>query len=199
MKSNQLSANDFESGKKVIINEINRLLKNKSRLIVAIDGMAASGKTTLAESLRKEFDAEVVHMDDFFLQDYQRTQSRLNEIGGNIDYERFISEILNQITMKQEELRYNIYNCQTKSMKEVSLNLRRKVIIVEGAYALREEFRKIYDFKVLITIDPSKQIERLKRRNINLIDKFVGEWIPKENKYIDNYRVKDFVDVVINV
>ena len=73
MKSNQLYANDFDSGKMIVINEINRLLEHKSRVIVAIDGMAASGKTTLAECLRKEFDAEVVHMDDFFLKDYQKT------------------------------------------------------------------------------------------------------------------------------
>jgi uridine kinase len=198
MKSKQLNVNDIDSGRKIIITEINRLLEHKSRVIVAIDGMAASGKTTLAECLRKEFDAEVVHMDDFFIQDYQRTQSRLNEVGGNIDYERFNTEIVNQITEEKQELKYNIYNCQTKVMKEASLNLSKKVIIVEGAYALREEFRKIYDFKVLVTIDASKQIERLKRRNVKLVDKFVDEWIPKENKYIDNYRIRDFVEVVIN-
>ena len=82
-------------------------------------------------------------------------------------------------------------------MKEASLNLSKKVIIVEGAYALREEFRKIYDFKVLVTIYPSKQIERLKRRNVKLIGKFVDEWIPKEKKYIDSYKIVNFVDVII--
>ena len=32
-------------------------------------------------------------MDDYFLQPYQRTEERLAEPGGNVDYERFKEEI----------------------------------------------------------------------------------------------------------
>ena len=35
--------------------------------ILAIDGMAASGKTTLAGMFSERYGAPVVHMDDFFL------------------------------------------------------------------------------------------------------------------------------------
>lgn len=33
------------------------------------------------------------HMDDFYLQGRQRTYERLNEVGGNVDYERFAKEV----------------------------------------------------------------------------------------------------------
>ena len=52
---------------------ISRLLNNKENAIaVGIDGRCASGKTKLSEKLKKEFNASVIHMDDFFLP----TQSR---------------------------------------------------------------------------------------------------------------------------
>ena len=33
-------------------------------------------------------------MDDFYLQPHQRTTKRLREPGGNVDYERFETEVL---------------------------------------------------------------------------------------------------------
>ena len=48
------------------------------RLLLAIDGRCAAGKTTLAAGLQREFDCNVIHMDDFFLQLHQRTQRKSN-------------------------------------------------------------------------------------------------------------------------
>ena len=57
--------------------------------IVAIDGRCASGKSTLAAYLKSALACSVIHMDHFFLQPHQRTEKRLREPGGNVDYERF--------------------------------------------------------------------------------------------------------------
>ena len=46
-------------------------------VVIAVDGMAASGKTTLAGLLAQRLDAAVVHMDDFFLPQGFRTPERL--------------------------------------------------------------------------------------------------------------------------
>lgn len=52
---------------KNIINKIDELLKEKEFVIVAIDGCAASGKTTLAKKLQLHYNCEIVKMDHFFL------------------------------------------------------------------------------------------------------------------------------------
>ena len=62
---------------------IHRRLKENGRMKLAIDGMAASGKSTLACKLAEEFGGEVIHMDDFFLPMDLRTAERLEEPGGN--------------------------------------------------------------------------------------------------------------------
>mgnify|MGYP003765190341 CR=1 FL=1 len=61
--------------------------------------MSAARKTTFIQKLQKEFDENIFHMDDFFLQEKQRTSERLQEIGGNIDYERFKEEIFEKLLM----------------------------------------------------------------------------------------------------
>jgi hypothetical protein len=43
--------------------------------------------------LSEQPDATIFHMDDFYLQGRQRTYERLNEVGGNVDYERFAKEV----------------------------------------------------------------------------------------------------------
>ena len=47
--------------------EIYRLQKEKERVLLAIDGRCASGKTTLANQLQNILGCEVIHMDSFFL------------------------------------------------------------------------------------------------------------------------------------
>ncbi|MBQ8758231.1 MAG: hypothetical protein IJZ20_00890, partial [Clostridia bacterium] len=68
------------------------LLTGNVRL--AVEGGSASGKSTLGALLESVYDCTVFHMDDFFLRPEQRTPERFAEIGGNVDRERFLSEVL---------------------------------------------------------------------------------------------------------
>lgn len=73
---------------------IGEILKIKHRpVIIGIDGRCAAGKSTLALLLSEQPDATIFHMDDFYLQGRQRTYERFNEVGGNVDYERFAKEV----------------------------------------------------------------------------------------------------------
>ena len=55
-----------------VVDRIRALLEIKPCVIVAIEGGSAGGKTTLAARLQKELDANVFHMDDFFLHPCKR-------------------------------------------------------------------------------------------------------------------------------
>lgn len=97
-----------------VIAAIDSLLKEKENvdevLLVAIDGRCAGGKTTLSNYLEMIYDCNIFHMDDFFLQGFQRTEERLRETGGNVDYERFYSEVLEPVLQRREVL-YRPYSC----------------------------------------------------------------------------------------
>ena len=72
-----------------------------SPVVIGMDGMAASGKTTLAALLAERLDAAVIHMDDFFLPQGFRTPERLRTPGGNVYYERFCKEVVPYIRSGQ--------------------------------------------------------------------------------------------------
>ena len=55
---------DFET---VLLRRIHALAAVQPRVLVAIDGRCAAGKTTLAASLQAQLGCNVFHMDDFFL------------------------------------------------------------------------------------------------------------------------------------
>ena len=82
----------------MLIQDIAELLlteiKQRSTLVLAIDGRCAAGKTTLAAHLAELCDCNVIHMDHFFLCSKQNTMERLQQAGGNMDYVRFCEEIL---------------------------------------------------------------------------------------------------------
>ena len=80
--------------------------------LLAIDGRCASGKSTLAAKLAADWDANLFHMDDFFLQPHQRTAERLAEPGGNVDRERFLTEVLQPLHSGQP-VSYRRFHCKT--------------------------------------------------------------------------------------
>ncbi len=50
--------------------------RSSSRLVIAIDGHGAAGKTTLADELARELGAEVLHTDDYFHPTRERADNR---------------------------------------------------------------------------------------------------------------------------
>lgn len=77
-----------------LLGAIDRKRDGTNRLLVALEGGSASGKTTLAALLEAVYGCSVFHMDDFFLRPEQRTPERYAQPGGNVDRERFWQEVL---------------------------------------------------------------------------------------------------------
>ena len=100
-----------------IRNRIDELMSQKEQVIVAIDGNCTAGKTTLAGKLAEVYDCNVFHMDDFFLRPEQRTPERYAEVGGNVDYERFMEEVL-QPLKAGNTFSYRPFDCSTFMLTE---------------------------------------------------------------------------------
>jgi len=160
--------------------------------VVAIDGMSASGKTTLGELLHKEFpESNLFHMDDYFLQPHQRTPERLSEVGGNVDYERFRDEIILHLDDK-DGLSCRKFNCQTQLLGAEIHVPWKPLVIIEGAYSQHPYFGEPYNLQIFCEISEEEQKKRiLKRNGSQILERFVNEWIPKENVYFKTYKIKE--------
>lgn len=181
---------------KDLIERIDALLSRNEQVIVAIDGNCAAGKTTLAGKLAEHYDCNVLHMDDFFLRPEQRTPARFAETGGNVDYERFMDEVLIPLKAGQP-FSYRPFDCSTFTLSAPVSVVPKKLNIVEGTYSLHPRFGEPYDLKVLLTITPELQRERILERPAFLHKRFFEEWIPMENRYFDGFDIPSKSDLII--
>lgn len=171
-------------------------------LIIAIDGRSGSGKTALAAFLQKKFDANVFHMDDFFLREEQRTEERMKEVGGNIDYERFREEVLIPLWYG-DPVTYRPFSCKTMELQKDKEQIiqPKRINIVEGSYSQHPYFGEPYQLKIFCDIDEESQMKNIVSRignNEELMNKFRNEWIPKEEEYIKANELEEKADVYIS-
>ena len=171
----------------------------KGKVTVALEGGSASGKTTISSLLKAIYDCTVFHMDDFFLQPHQRTPERIAKTGDNIDWERFLSEILSPLSIG-EVIKYKRFDCSTSSLSEEIQISPKNLVVVEGVYSMHPELEKFYDFSVFLDISHKQQRERILHRNSSeFAERFFNEWIPLENKYFEKTQIKQRCDMTIQI
>lgn len=175
-----------------VLTEIDRLLgEGEDTILIAIDGKCASGKTTLGSYLKEIYDCNLFHMDDFFLQSHQRTDKRLAEIGGNVDYERFHEEVIIPIEHK-ETVNYRPFSCCVGQIQDGVMIPFKRLNIIEGSYSLHPYFRNAYALKVFLDIKEAEQIHNIRKRNgEDMLTRFIEEWIPKENIYFNTFHISE--------
>jgi len=169
---------------------IDKLMRRRKRVIVAIDGDCASGKTSLARLLGSTYSCNVFQMDDFFLRPAQRTPERLAEPGGNIDYERFREEVLKPLK-SGKPFAYRPYDCHTGELSEPVAVDPTPLNVIEGAYSMHPHFGRAYDYRVFMRVHVIDQRCRLLKRNEDLFDRYLDEWIPMEHKYFDHFKIPE--------
>ena len=173
---------------------IDELLKQKGHVIVAIDGPCTSGKTTLAAKLSEIYDCNVLHMDDFFLRGEQRTPERFAEPGGNVDYERFLEEVLIPLN-SGKPFSYQPFDCKTFTLSEPVSVSPKKLTIIEGSYCNHPTFGNPYDLKIFLTVTAELQHQRILERPEFLHQRFFEAWIPMEQKYFDHFQIQQNCDL----
>lgn len=163
----------------------------RDRVLIAIDGRCGAGKTTFADRLSAEFDAPVIHMDDFFLRPEKRTPDRLAEPGGNVDRERVLEEVLISIR-KTGKCRYRPYDCSTGDLAEAVEIPEKAFYIIEGSYSCHPELWDYYDLHIFLTVHPPEQMRRIiSREGEEKSEMFRTRWIPMEEKYFNTFGIAE--------
>lgn len=172
-------------------------LQKNDPIIIAIDGRAASGKTTLTGLLQQILSADVIHMDDFFLPPALRTEERLSEPGGNIHYERFLEEVL-PFLKKDVPFSYRIFDCSKMNYHGEQLISSPSFRIVEGAYSCHPLFGNYADLRVFSDISPEEQMQRIQNRNgAEMAELFRTRWIPMEEAYYAHFQIREKADIIL--
>lgn len=182
-----------------LLADLDRRRKARRPLTVALEGGAASGKSTLAALLEQLYGCTVLHMDDFFLRPEQRTEERLAAPGGNIDHERFSAEVLEPLRLR-EPIRYRRYDCASQTVLPAVEIRPGRMTVVEGAYSMHPALGTYYDYAAFLDVEPDVQCTRIQARNTpELQEKFFSTWIPMENAYFAAMMPRDRCDRILEV
>ena len=179
-----------------VITKAETLLNKKNPVLVAVEGRCASGKTTLASVLQDLAGWSVFHMDDFFLQPWQRTELRMQTAGGNVDYERFLAEILEPLKKGETEIAYRPYQCRHQKLAKPVYIKAKQVCLMEGSYSCHPALWDFYDLRIFLTVSPQEQKRRILARNgEDGYMPFAKQWIPLEEQYFKAYQIEERCDL----
>lgn len=169
--------------------QLQNYINNNTGFIFALEGKCASGKTTLSNRLDN---VTIIDVDDFFLRKELKTKERLEEIGGNIDYDLY-EECLKKLK-PNSTISYTIFDCKTQQYTSKQIQIKDKVLVV-GVYSYHPKVRKYIDNLLYLLVDENVQLERLKKRS--MFERFINEWVPLENRYFASFDFIGNADILI--
>lgn len=172
-------------------------LKNMDEFVLAIDGYAGSGKTTLAKELSRKLDATLINMDNFYLPIDKRTDDWFEKPGGNIDFVRLKNEIIIPYLNKEnlKHIEFIPKEQYLKTFKDFKYNTR---IIIEGSYSMHPEIFDFSNYKLFLKCDETSQEKRLKTREKDNYINFKNIWIVKELNYHKECHIEEKADLIID-
>lgn len=179
-----------------LVAEIIAKKEKEGRVLVAIDGRCASGKSTLATALAERLGAVLFHVDDFFLPMERRTEERLIEAGGNFDRERLLSEVIIPAS-RGETVEYRRYDCAENKILPAVPVPAADITLIEGAYSHHPALARYMSLKAFSDVSPAVQRARILKRNGDRATAYFDRWIPLEERYFDTFDIRTSADIVI--
>ena len=153
--------------------------------IVAVDGPGGAGKTTLAERLARELDAEIVHTDDFASWD------------NPIDWwPRLRAEALKPLS-RGEPARFRCTNWEggPERTREVQPA---EFVILEGVSASREAFRPFLTYSIWVETPREVRLARGLERDGQGSRAQWEEWMAAEDDYVERERPRERADEIVS-
>nr|MBA3788149.1 uridine kinase [Actinomycetota bacterium] len=167
-----------------------------------IDGRGGAGKSTLARRLEAaERLVTVVEFDDFYRPSSERrlrAATGESEIGGNFDWRRLREQVLEPLS-RDEAACYERYDWARDELAEWHGVPVGGFVIIEGNYSTRQELRALYDFTIWIDAPHELRLQRgLRRGGQDKLERWLTEWIPEEDRYIEAENPAERVHLVLD-
>jgi uridine kinase len=120
----------------------------------------------------------------------------LKETGGNVDYVRFKDEIITGL-QSGCKFTYRVYDCKKQTLEAPVTANPKKFNIIEGSYSMHPALAENYNLKIFLHTDKESQKLRIRKRNgDSMLQRFLNEWIPMENQYFKEMKIKEKCDLV---
>ena len=176
---------------------IARLLRRGVPVLAAVDGRCGSGKSGLGGLIGTLFPCNVIHMDDYYLPPDQRAEDWERVPGGNMDFARFLREVLVPAGAG-DPICCRPFDCRRGTLGRETILPARPLTVVEGSYSQHPLLTARYDLKLFLTCSPEEQRRRLERREGGHYAAFRDCWMPLEERYFRQCGTERSADLVID-
>ncbi len=185
-------------------------LKGRNMMIIGIAGGTGSGKTTLADILKKEFleNVSVIAYDNYYKNHDHLTLEERAQVNYDcpeaLDTELLIQHLK---ALKQgKAIEMPIYNFKMHMRdKETIMVKPATIIVVEGILLFHlKELRDLFDLKIYVDVSADIRILRRVKRDIEergrTIDSVTAQYLstvqPMHDKYVE--PTKKYADIILN-
>jgi uridine kinase len=176
------------------------------RFILGIDGLSRSGKTTftdsLAETLRQSHkDVFIFHIDDHIVERRGRYHTGWEEWYEYYNLQWDVAYLRENLFTKLRdhcEVSLLFYNAELDEQVEKTVFIPDDcVVIIEGVFLQREEWRKFFDYLVYLDCPREARFSREGESSRGNIEKFKNRYWKAEDHYLDFVRPLAQTDMII--
>ncbi|WP_127587927.1 kinase [Paenibacillus koleovorans] len=184
---------------------LSRFVNN--RLILGIDGLSRSGKTTFVTELRKRLSQYqkpfcIFHIDDYIVERKKRYDTEYDQWYEYYNLQWDVELLREQLFSKlnhAEVISLPFYNSALDKLEIKTVTISRNcILIVEGVFLQRPEWRDFFDFILYLDCPRDKRFERESASARENIEKFRSRYWKAEDFYLDSVTPLANADMVIS-
>ncbi|SDZ20277.1 uridine kinase [Evansella caseinilytica] len=160
--------------------------------IVGIDGLGGAGKTTFVNKLQqtvktRNCEAVILHLDDYIVETRKRYDTGHDEwyeyYYFQWDIQLLEAELFQKLHDNSSDLTLPLYERSTDTVIAEELELPpATVVLIEGVFLQRKEWREYFDFVIFIDCTPEARAERVLNRDL-----YIGDYQTRLKKYKQRY------------
>lgn len=180
-----------------------RDLDQQDRLLVAIDGHSAAGKSTLAAEVARQVGAVVIDGDDFYAGGTAAqwdAMSAAEKADHCIDWRR--QRPLLEMLKAGRTVTWHPYDWDTNDGRlatQPKVCAPAPVVILEGVYSARPELADLMELRVLYETPPVLRRQRwVAREGEGHFDDWARRWSEAEDWYFTHVMPNDAFDLVLS-
>jgi uridine kinase len=167
------------------------LCSQKNHPVIAIDGPAGAGKTTLAHeiflALSPKMSVNIIHMDDL----YDGWENALTD-----DLTQFL-QYLSAQHQSQEPAKLSRYNWATSSFDPAETIAPADLLILEGVGSGDKSLQDQFAALIWIDIDPEIGVQRVIRRDGPGVEIQMQKWLGTQQQYFSQHSTREKADFIL--
>jgi uridine kinase len=183
---------------------------------VAIDGVDAAGKTTLADALKEPIEACGLAVIRASIDDFHRAREERYRQGeespqgyydDSFEYEAVRDLLLAPLgpggNRRYVEAVFD-FKANIPRLTAPRLAPRNAVLLFDGIFLLRPELNDLWDFRVFLQVDFEETLRRATERDEKLFGsreavrrRYLRRYVPAQRLYLDSVRPELIADVVV--